>query len=331
MIDLPSLVLGLLTAGLATGWGYAGRRRWHQRNPLHDPWFLLTLAGLIGFAALLGYESASGRTLLSADAADRLLMMTLALTVFYVMGFAMAHPDDTVWVSAAADGRVSVLPLVHYIRDTTVTDADGVRRVVPAEYLMPQSLGGALRSWAGARDELDFPRDKVRVTATREQTNGFIHLHTDGVISVCRYDRAGLRYGKVKLWSRKVKDADGTVVSREPVYLCHIRAVRHILDPSQTSEQDYDTYLTETEVWRRAVLAANAEHERATRLAVQYEADRFEAAGDLVDGLIDLTEDAPGAADDLRQRLEAERRQRTAGQHRDGDASVREAADVPPA
>lgn len=291
MFDVGSLLVGTAVAAAGIVSGYRGRYISHQIMPWND---LIWNGLLLSEAAVLVMSYIHPELWLGALG----LVAMASFDVGYLIGYALARPPDRLNIDLPdAVYRSYPQPLVRYAHKGSF-------------WWMPQTLHGSVQALFGVRHPIDLDLSRALNAAPVRCNNGWFGVHLPAVYPIADDQVTETTVGRICIWHRKVKNADGVVVSREPVYLLHFKQIEHTMLVSESVCDDPQNFWMRKDVWQDAVVHSAQAQARAARLEIQSETAKFDAAADLVENLIDLGADAPGAAADLQQRIEDERRRR---------------------
>lgn len=288
--------------------GYKVRGVTHAILPVRDPVFVAVLAAEMAFLVLafagavpLGI-SADGESLTVSDLGAAVLLCILAFDAGYVLGYVMRDAGD-VLILDMPDRTLTyteVSPLVYYYRDGNV-------------YVMPQTFGGIVASFLGARHPADIPVWEIARRRTTVYSNGIRRPVTMAVIPVSLHETETVTVGVWRFGSRRVRDGDGNVVAEEPRYLWHPEVTSHRIRFSQSVTDDHLAYWVKTDLYTESIRDAVDAEERAARMEIPMQSAKFDAGADLVTGLATQSTDAPGCREEILSRIEEERKRRGGG------------------
>ncbi len=297
-MDSTSLMIGIVVMATATAIGYRMRTISHAIVPIRDPMFLILIIMEMTILTLdasdilsLGWMSYSSDTLTVTDSGATAMMAIAALDVGYVMGYAMCRPGDVVRLDmpgGSAYERSEIVPVVTYIRNGN-------------RYLMPQTISGIILSYMGARHPIDIPLHEVSRVRSYKVSDGGLRrpMEVSGAMVVASHSTEDFTVGLIRIGSRKVRDEYRNIIAESPKYLIHTKVTYHQIRFAWSATEDYQIYQIKTGLYRDAIDDARDAEERAARLEIQIQSLQFDAAADIVAGLISLTKDAPGANDEI--------------------------------
>ncbi len=280
-MDILSVMIGLIISLVSVPVGYAVRTKTHCIIPLRDPIFIgcLVLEG-IAFMPL-------------ANILDPNVIATafIGFDVGLLIGHIMCRPGDVRYMDLPTEGPCSqnIGPVVYY--------AHGDRM-----YIMPQRFIAIVMSFMGIRHPCDMPVHEISRTRSMIATDGLLKLRQMDVVPASLHYTEKETVPACRFGSYKTKDEFGNI-TRTPRYLFHFEVTKHIIRFSQTVTDDYHTFWTSYDVYKKAIEECVEAEERAARLEILNLSQKFEAAADLISGLVSLSTDAPGAHDDIIDRI----------------------------
>lgn len=290
-MDVISIVIGITVMAAAVALGYWSRAATHAMIPFRDPVFILILLfELIVLSISSGFET-DGETITITDTGSILLLIVFAADAGFLMGHVMRRPGDVMQLDIPiGDGyqHSEVIPMVYYWRNGNL-------------YSMPQSIGSIVGSLLGARHPLDMPVHEISRTRSYRVSNGGIRRPVDiiGAVTVSHYDMDNITIGLVRIGSRKIRDGNGNVLAESPVYLLHPKVTSTMVRFAQSATDDYQQYLVKTDLYRDSIHEAIESREELARLQIQLQSVQFDAAADIVSGIISMTRDAPGSHEEI--------------------------------
>ena len=270
------MVAGALFAGVAGAVGYKARYASHMFKIRHDARFIL----LIVFEVIAFLISAM---FIGGDVPGLLIVFIVVFDAFYIVGYRLAHPNDVVFLDIyyKTFNRNQNGPIAMFYKDREMCT-------------MLQTRQASFRSLFGAWDTLQL--DLSGVVHTRESDNWsgkkFRRYELIACIGKEPVDLPSV--GAVKIGHYKVEGANGATI-RVPKYLFSFPRQHHEIVPCASSLQDPRIFEIETSLFESAVLEAQIQAQRAVRLEVQLVAAKYEAAAELVRGMINMTLDTYGA------------------------------------
>ena len=313
-MDVSSMCIGILVMAVAVIIGYRARGVTPAIVPFRDPvfLFLLMLEALVlildctGILPIGGF-SMDDDVLTVSDNGSLLMLLMLAADAGYLMGYIMCRPGDTLYLDMPDDSLTitDVGPLVYYRHDGNL-------------YVMPQTVGGIVASFLGARHPLDMPFYDISRQRLCTYTNGIRRPVTLNVVPVSLHETETITIGVFRFGSRKIRDENRNVIAEEPKYLWHPEVTSHRIRFSQTVTDDHLAFWVKEEIYKTSIEEAIEAEERAARLEIQMQSARYDAGADLVSGLVSLSTDANGSQEEILRRIAEERRRRGG----DADADV---------
>ena len=305
-MDASSVCIGILVMAVAVIAGYKIRGITHAIFPLRDPVFLsmLMLEALVpvldcaGVLPIGGFGM-DGDVLTVSDNGSMLMPLMLAADAGYLMGYVMCRPGDTLYLDMPDDSLTvtDVGPLVWYRHDGNL-------------YVMPQTVGGIIASFLGARHPLDMPFYDIARQRMCTYSNGIRRPVTLNVVPVSLHETEAITIGVFRLGSRKIRDENRNIIAESPRYLWHPEVTSHRIRFSQTVTDDHLAFWVKDEIYRTSIEEAIEAEERAARLEIQMQSARYDAGADLVSGLVSLSTDAQGSQEEILRRIAEERRRR---------------------
>ena len=285
-MDAASVCIGVTVMALAVIAGYKVRGITHAIFPLRDPVFLSLLMMEILVPILdctevlpIGAFVMEEEVLRISDEGSLLMLIMLAADSGYLMGYIMCRPGDTFYLDMPDDSLTvtDVGPLVYYRRNGNL-------------YVMPQTLGGIISSFLGARHPLNMPFYDIARQRVCTYTNGIRRPVTLNVVPVSLHETEAITIGVFRFGSRKITS--------------------HRIRFSQTVTDDHLAFWVKDEIYKTSIEEAIAAEERAARLEIQMQSARYDAGADLVSGLVSLSTDASGSQEEILKRIAEERRRR---------------------
>ena len=313
-MDVSSVCIGIIVMAVAVIIGYRARGVTHAIFPFRDPVFLFflmleALVLILDCAGVLpiGGFSMEGDVLTVSDNGVLLMLIMLAADTGYLMGYVMCRPGDTLYLDMPDDSLTitDVGPLVYYRHDGNL-------------FVMPQTVGGIVASFLGARHPLDMPFYDISRQRMCTYTNGIRRPVTMNVVPVSLHEAETITIGVFRFGSRKIRDENRNVIAEEPKYLWHPEVTSHRIRFSQTVTDDHLAFWVKEEIYKTSIEEAIEAEERAARLEIQMQSARYDAGADLVSGLVSLSTDANGSQEEILRRIAEERRRRGG----DADADV---------
>ena len=297
-MDVSSMCIGILVMAVAVIIGYRARGVTHAIFPFRDPvfLFLLMLEALVlildctGILPIGGF-SMDDDVLTVSDNGSLLMLLMLAADAGYLMGYIMCRPGDTLYLDMPDDSLTitDVGPLVYYRHDGNL-------------YVMPQTVGGIVASFLGARHPLDMPFYDISRQRLCTYTNGIRRPVTLNVVPVSLHETETITIGVFRFGSRKIRDENRNVIAEEPKYLWHPEVTSHRIRFSQTVTDDHLAFWVKEEIYKTSIEEAIEAEERAARLEIQMQSARYDAGADLVSGLVSLSTDANGSQEEILRR-----------------------------
>lgn len=305
-MDAASVCLGIAAMAAAVLTGYRSRAVTHALFPLRDPVFLailalelvILIADASGLLPASGFET-DGDTLTVTDTGELVLLLMAAADVGFLMGHVMCRPGDTLYLDVPDESltMADVGPLVHYRRNGNL-------------YVMPQTIGGILGSFLGARHSLDMPVWEVSRQRSCTYSNGIRRPVTLSVVPVSLHETESVTIGVFRFGSRKIRDEHRNVIAESPRYLWHPEVTFHRIRFSRSVTEDPLAFWVKDELYRTSIEDAIDAEERAARLEIQMQSAKYDAGADLVSGLVSLSTDADGCQEEILRRIAEERRRR---------------------
>lgn len=312
MIDALSVCIGLAVMAGSVLIGYRARTVSHAIFPLRDPIFVMMLVAEIAIMILdacgmvpIGGFAVSEDYLVITDTGSLELLCMAATDAGYVIGYIMCTPGDVLYLDMPDESLTvtDIGPLVYYRHDGDL-------------YVMPQTFFGIVASFFGARHPADIPVYEIARARTCTVSNGIRMPITMTVVPVSLHETEPVQIGVFRIGSRKIKDENKNIIAESPRYLWHPEVISHKIRFAQGITDDHLSFWVKHEIYKTSIEDAIDAEERAARLEIQMQSAKYDAAADLVSGLVSLSTDAPGSHDDILARIEAERRRRGG----DGDA-----------
>lgn len=319
MMDAVSLMIGIGVMAVSIIIGYRARTVSHAILPIRDPILLIVMVLEIIVVMVdatkavdLGMMYMDGDVLTITDIGMTVLMMMGAFDMGYVLGYAMCRPGDVLMLDMPlGDGydRSEVVPVVTYVKYGNL-------------YMMPQTVGGIIMSFMGARHPIDIPISEVSRTRSYYVSNGGIRppIEIRGAIVVSSHETEDIPMGLWRIGSRKIRDENRNIIAESPRYLIHTIVTRHVIRFAWSATDDYQLYQVKTGLYRTAMDEAREAEERSARLEIQIQSLQFDAAADIVAGLISITRDAPGANDEILRIINSLRESLTGQEVSDADS-----------
>lgn len=305
-MDAASVCLGIAAMAAAVLIGYRSRAVTHAVFPLRDPVFLLMLAlelavlvmDASGLLPVSGFEM-DGDVLTVTDAGALMLLLMVAADVGFLMGHVMCRPGDTLYLDVPDESLTAadVGPLVHYRHGGNL-------------YVMPQTVGGIVSSFLGARHPLDMPVWEISRQRSCTYSNGIRRPVTLSVVPVSLHATEGMTMGVFRCGSRKIRDEHRNVIAESPRYLWHPEVTHHRIRFARSVTEDPLAFWVKDELYRTSIEDAIDAEERAARLEIQMQSAKYDAGADLVSGLVSLSTDADGCQEEILRRIAEERRRR---------------------
>lgn len=279
--------------------GYWARAATHAMFPLRDPVFLvMLLAEAVAIVMLSGFEL-EGETLVITDLGAILLLISAAADAGFLMGHIMRRPGDVMYLDMPDESltMADVGPLVWYRHDDNL-------------YVMPQTIGGIVASYLGARHPLDMPVWEISRQRSCTYSNGIRRPVTLNVVPVSVHETESMTIGVFRYGSRKFRDENRNIIAESPRYLWHPEVISHRIRFSRSVTEDPLAFWVKDELYRTSIQDAIDAEERAARLEIQMQSARYDAGADLVSGLVSLSTDADNCQNDILERIREERRRR---------------------
>lgn len=306
-MDPISVFIGLILMGASIIVGYRMREEIHAILPIRDPVFVfvivaevsLMLADAVGVLHLgMWATSELGEPALT-DLGSVVLLCFVAVDAGYVLGYIMSRPGDVLILDMPDDTLTysEVRPVVYYRKNGNL-------------YIMPQTFGGVVASFLGARHPADMPVYEISRQRTYSVSNGIQRTMTLAVIPVSLHEMETITIGLFRIGSRKIRDENRNVIAETPVYLWHPEVTSHRIRFSQTVTDDHLAYWVKHEIYKTSIEDAIDAEERAARLEIQMQSAKYDAGADLVSGLVSLSTDAEGCQEEILRRIAEERRRR---------------------
>ncbi len=305
-MDATSILAGVLLMGLAIVAGYKARGIIHAILPIRDPVFLcliiaeaaVMIADAYGVLPL-GMMTLAEDSLAVSDLGAAVLLCFFAADLGYVMGYIMCSPGDVLILDMPDDTLTvtDVGPVVHYRRNGNL-------------YIMPQTLGGIVGSFLGARHPADIPVYEISRQRSCTYSNGIRRPVTLGVIPVSLHETESITVGVFRIGSRKIRDDNRNIIAESPRYLWHPTVTSHRIRFAQGVTDDHLSFWVKNEIYKTSIEDAIDAEERAARLEIQMQSAKYDAAAELVSGLVSLSTDAEGCHEDILRRISEERKRR---------------------
>lgn len=305
-MDALSVCTGIVVMAVAVIVGYRMRAITHAVFPLRDPVFLTmvmmeALVPILDCTGVLpiGGVDMKGDVLTVTDLGAMLALIMIGADAGYLTGYVMCRPGDTLYLDMPDDSLTvtDVGPFVYYHHDGDL-------------YVMPQTLGGIIASFLGARHPLDMPFYDISRQRMCTYSNGIRRPITLNVVPVSLHETETIIIGVFKFGSRKIRDENRNVVAEEPRYLWHPEVTSHRIRFSQTVTDDHLAFWVKDEIYKTSIEEAIDAEERAARLEIQMQSARYDAGADLVSGLVSLSTDANGSQEEILRRIAEERKRR---------------------
>lgn len=305
-MDISSVCIGIIVMAVAVMIGYKTRGITHAIFPVRDPVFLSLLMLEILVLVLdcacvipIGCFVIDGDVLTITDNGSLLMLLMLAADAGYLMGYVMCRPGDTLYLDMPDDSLTvtDVGPLVWYRHDGNL-------------YVMPQTVGGIIASFLGARHPLDMPFYDIARQRMCTYSNGIRRPVTLNVVPVSLHETETITIGVFRFGSRKIRDENKNIIAESPRYLWHPEVMSHRIRFSRTITDDHLAFWVKDEIYKTSIEEAIEAEERAARLEIQIQSARYDAGADLVSGLVSLSTDAQGSQEEILRRIAEERRRR---------------------
>lgn len=284
-MDFTSMAIGFGISFLGMVAGYFGRRISHAILPLRDPGLIAMIVVEVLVAVFVPGMSADGPVTAMA-----------MLDTGYITGYIISRPGDNMVVdlpgSTIADSHVE--PIVYYTHGGSL-------------YMMPQTLKDIVLSRLGARHPLDMPVHEISMTRSQSVTNGLLTIRSMQVVPVSVHETEDIDVGLIPFGRRKIRDANRNVIDEVPRYLVHTTVTSHRIRFPDSVIADPRTFWLQEDVYREAVVNAVDAEEEAARLRIQIQTAKYDAAADLISGILSMTIDAPEAHESILQSIEEER------------------------
>lgn len=298
-MELTSLLLGVILMATAVIVGYKARTVTHAILPLRDP-ILLTVIVLevVALMAFGGFEL-EGETLTVTDTASQLCTAMVSFDIGYVMGYILCRPGDVLYLDMPDETLTytEIAPMVWYVHNGNT-------------YVMPQTLGGIVASFLGARHPADIPTYEIARRRSCTFSNGIRMPMTMNVVPVSLHEAETITIGVFRIGSRKIRDENRNIIAESPRYLWHPEVTSHRVRFSSSVTDDHLAFWVKDGIYRESIEDAIEAEERAARLEIQMQSAKYDAGADLVAGLVSLSTDAPGSHEEILARIEAERKRR---------------------
>ena len=298
-LDIGALGLGAGIALLAAIIGYRMRQHGHAILPIRDPVLIAILCSQV--AVLIMAAMMPSDPVMIRITGDVPVLAALMFDGGYLLGYIMCRPGDRVYVDLPTeDGGSEVIPLVHYTKN-------GV------QYMMPQHFGAIVAGLCGIRYPLSAAMGSINNWRAMSATNGLIRLS----MSVAPASFHGVDYvtvPKVRIGHHVVREGGkwrGVIIEKTPRYLFHFEVEAHTVIFSQATLDDPASFWRQQKLYLDAIARAAHSEQHIRRLEVQLSAAAYDAGASLLEGMVQLTTDAPGYEDDLRRAIAEERDRRT--------------------
>lgn len=309
-LDVGALGLGAGLALLAAIIGYRMRQHGHAILPFRDPVLIAIVSSQ--FVVLILAAIMPTDPVMIKITGDVPVLFAMMFDCGYLLGYIMCRPGDRVYVDLPTDdGGSEVIPLVHYTKN-------GI------QYMMPQRLGAIIAGLMGIRYPLAAAIGSINNWRSMYATNGLIRLS----MAVAPASYHGVDYvtvSKVKCGHHIVREGGkwrGAIVEKTPRYLFHFEVEAHTIIFSQATLDDPASFWRQQELYLGAIARAAHSEQHIRRLEVQLSAAAYDAGASLLEGMVQLTTDAPGYEDDLRRALAEERARRTKRERKEATDGV---------
>lgn len=305
-MDAASIALGFAITMVMIVVGYRMRTVSHAILPLRDPVFLMLIAVectimILDYVGILplGLTFVEDDTLFITDRGSLALLMMGAGDVGYIAGYIMCRPGDVLYLDMPDETLTytEVAPMVWYVHNGNT-------------YVMPQTLGGIVASFLGAKHPADIPTYEIARRRSCTFSNGIRMPMTMDVVPVSLHETETITIGVFRIGSRKIRDENRNIIAESPRYLWHPEVTSHRVRFSSSVTDDHLAFWVKDGIYRESIEDAIEAEERAARLEIQMQSAKYDAGADLVAGLVSLSTDAPGSHEEILARIEAERKRR---------------------
>ena len=272
------LVAGAAILGAGVFTGYHARIASHMFKIRKDARFVILILGEMS-ALLLSAMFIGG------DIPSMVLIFIMLFDPAYIAGYKLANMNSNDVVNLDVYyhklNRNRVGPIARFYRDGE-------------QCTMLQTLKASFRSIVGCWDTLDYDDSGVVRTRTVEAWGGKKYAKYEVIVCLGKEPVDLGVIGFVKIGSRMEVGTNGAI-HREPKYLFYFPRQHHKIIPCASAEQDPRMFEIEGTLMENAVLDAQVQRQLVNRLQIQLVEAKYEGAGELVRGMIDLTLDTFGA------------------------------------
>lgn len=298
-MDIYALAAGAAIALLGLGIGSFMRLETHALLPFRDPVFIIGIMG--SQMAVLFLAVLVPTPLLLQMTSDVPMLLAVMFDAGYLMGFFIFRPNDRIYVDLPReDGGCDAVPLVYYT-------------VGGVQYMMPQKLRWTFLGLLGIRCPLEANIYEVSQVRTVYVSNGLISVSVPAA-PACLHEWEHVDAARIRCGTKKTHQPGllgEEVVVREPRYLMHFKVESHRIIFSQATLDDPMSFWRKRDLYLDAIANAAESAQHATRLEIQLTASAYNAAADLIGGMLQMTTDAPDYEADLRLAIAEERARRT--------------------
>ncbi len=292
MIDYISIVLGLSAGLVGVAMGHVMRKASHALLFLRDPFFVFFCC--LGWLVMI-ILGESGKVPFFATGLWNIMM--LAFDLGYIVGYRLCNARDKIEIDLPTPGVGSnSLPLVYYIKKQKI-------------FMMPQKFGPICKAVIGVRYPLDINLDQAANARIVSTSNGFKTVKVEAY-PIGAAKSMPITVGKIAIKPRKYTDPTTGIEFTEKRYLFNFYAEEHYMRFAQVVIEDHISFWGMATAYLEA--NANAVEQRAVnvRLQIDLQTIKYAAAGDIVQGAIDLNIDAPNFQTRLDTRMQQERDRR---------------------
>jgi hypothetical protein len=223
--------------------------------------------------------------------------MMFGFIIGYIAGFQLCNPRDYIQIDLPKEGGgTNSLILVYYIHHDEL-------------YMMPQAFGPICKAVIGVRYPLDM---NLNAAKNGRQINVSCKIRKISVMAypVAVHNMIPIIVGKWSIRPKKAVDEFGREYDKER-WLLNFYAEQHKIRFAQTTIEDPVAFWRESNSYMQAIDHAVEVSEKYTRLQVDMQTMKYEAATDIVMGLVDMNIDASNFREDLFRRMNEELIRRT--------------------
>ena len=286
------IMAGVILAGAAIFTGYKARYATHQIKVRKDITFFLLI--VVEFFALM-----IGSSVLDGGMTGMMILFMGVFDFFYVEGHHIAVPNDTVDLDLFEWGlqKKTVGPVAHFYNK------------YGEHCIMLPTLKCSAKALLGVTDLLEMDMSKIRRSRQTDVWTGRRYKHYDAITSIRLPPTELSPVGKIKIGSRKIV-LDDDSIRTIPRYLFTFGRNQHTIIFSDSALSDPNEFELRTALYEDAILDAQIARQEVTRLNIQMTAAKYDAASDIIKGLLDLNIDVGNAREILIDRISTEIKER---------------------